>query len=385
MSFRIIMLACMPLVLWMGCATPATRYQPAWTGDALSDGLHAVDHAPSHDRVLWQMNTARVAMMKKKYALAQNLFDEVLLSIESRYGKDPQARKARGIFREEAGKYFIGEPYERVMAFYYRGILYWRAGEIDNARACFRSAQMHDSGAHDDAYSNDYVLMDYLDGLASHTLHASGNSNYLRATNSARLAVPPAYQAGHNVLFFADYGRGPSKFATGEYAEQLRIRPGDSRAFEMKITTKHGGLHLGPYDNVSYQATTRGGRVMDHILAKQAVFKTTTDTVGDAALISGLILSDGKNTQDIGLGLAAVGLVSKIISAATMPAADTRSWDNLPQFLTFGSMRLPVGVHTLDIEYLDVSGDVIPAMTRRETIEVHSSSKDTVVYLSDTQ
>jgi hypothetical protein len=30
---------------------------------------------------------------------------------------------------------FIGEPYERAMAYYYRGLLYWRDGEIDNARA----------------------------------------------------------------------------------------------------------------------------------------------------------------------------------------------------------------------------------------------------------
>ena len=42
---------------------------------------------------------------------------------------DKSARKARGYFHEESSKGFRGEPYERVMAYYYRGILYWMDGE----------------------------------------------------------------------------------------------------------------------------------------------------------------------------------------------------------------------------------------------------------------
>ena len=56
-----------------------------------------------------------------------------------------EAARARGLFAAERTKPFIGEPYERVMAYYYRGILYWRDGQPDNARACFRSGQVIDS------------------------------------------------------------------------------------------------------------------------------------------------------------------------------------------------------------------------------------------------
>ena len=49
------------------------------------------------------------------------------------YGPDKDAKKARSLFHEESKKGFIGEPYERVMAYYYRGLLYWRDGEPDVA------------------------------------------------------------------------------------------------------------------------------------------------------------------------------------------------------------------------------------------------------------
>jgi hypothetical protein len=124
---------------------------------------------------------------------------------------------------------------------------------------------------------------------------------------------------------------------------------------------------------------------MDHILANQAVFKSTTDTAGNAALLSGIILTQGRNTQDVGLGLVAAGLVSKIFSAAASPQADTREWDNLPDYLTFGTMSLPPGNQALSIEYLDGSGNVIPSMTRTEHVVVNPLPSDTVLYFSDTK
>ena len=61
-------------------------------------------------------------------------------------------------------KTFIGEPYERSMAYFYRGVIYWMDGELDNARACFKSAEFEDSDAENEEYTGDWVLPDYLDG-----------------------------------------------------------------------------------------------------------------------------------------------------------------------------------------------------------------------------
>jgi hypothetical protein len=51
-------------------------------------------------------------------------------------------------------------------------------------------------------------------------------------------------------------------------------------------------IPLPAYDDLGYQATTRGGRVMDHILGNKAVFKAGADVAGDVALTGAVIASD---------------------------------------------------------------------------------------------
>lgn len=371
-------------ILGVACATTNT---PGFvrTGDPIVDGYTAITNGPVEDRILWQYRTALELIRTQQYDPAATLLDAALDRVSGRYGKDRTAKKARGYFSEEASKTFLGEPYERSMAFYYRGLLYWRQGELDNARACFRSAQIEDSDAEGQAYSGDYVILDYLDGLASHRLNGSGWDAYARATNSAKLVIPDRFDRVGNVLFFVDYGNAPEKYATGDYQEKLKLRDGGSEAVEVILTTKQHSVHLGATDDLSYQATTRGGRIMDHILANQAVFKRTTDTVGDLALVSGLILAQDRKTQEAGLGLAAVGLVSKLFSAATTPRADTRTWDNLPKFIAFGSLHLPPGPHDVDVEFLNDQRQPIPSRKQTIRIQVNAPPRDTVIIISEFQ
>ena len=126
---------------------------------------------------------------------------------------------------------------------------------------------------------------------------------------------------------------------------------------------------------------------MDHILGNKAVFKSTTDTVGNVALIGGLATaaaSDNRTAQQVGLGIALAGLVSKVVSAATVPAADTRSWDNLPRYLSFVNVPLPVGQHVATIQFLDASGRVVPYLTKTITVNITTTDRDKVVFVSDT-
>ena len=69
---------------------------------------------------------------------AARSFDLALQGIEAVYADNEEAAKARSKFTKESVKDFKGEPYERAMAYYYRGLLYLRAGDYENARASFR-------------------------------------------------------------------------------------------------------------------------------------------------------------------------------------------------------------------------------------------------------
>ena len=86
------------------------------TGDILVDGPNMIASGPRRDRVLWQYRTASAAMRRGQFDVAKPLLDDALLTLGGVYGKDAEARKARGLFNKEARKTFIGEPYERSMA-----------------------------------------------------------------------------------------------------------------------------------------------------------------------------------------------------------------------------------------------------------------------------
>lgn len=358
------------LLLLAGCASLSPQEQAA------------------RDRVLIQYREAATAMRQAQFPQAKAILDDALLSLGGISAGDKTAKEARSYFREESRKSFRGEPYERVMAYYYRGILYWMDGEPDNARACFRSAAIQDADPEQHTYESDYVLLDYLDGLASTKLRGDGTDAFNRAQKVARLARPPAYDPSANVLVFIEMGHGPEKYAAGEYREQLHFSPGSSVSTAAAITVDGGAItgFAPAYDDLSFQATTRGGRQMDYILENKAVFKRTTDVVGDVGIIGGAATmlggaANGNSTAtEVGAGLLALGLVSKIVSSATTPEADTRTWDNLPNLLGFAALRAAPGHHTMTVEFRNAGGQ--PTL-RRELAFDAVNGRDTVIFVSD--
>jgi hypothetical protein len=372
------------LLALAGCAT--TTRQVALTGNVIVDGPNAIANGPPRDRVLWQYRTAAAAMRQGNFSLAKQYLDDALLTLGGIYGKDPNAKKARNYFHGEAKKTFIGEPYERSMAYIYRGIIYWMDGEPDNARACFRSAEFEDSEAANRQYAGDWVLPDYLDGLATMKLGGDGMDAFKRAQAVARGVKLPPYNPKANLLIFLEFGPGPTKFATGEYGQELRIRAVPSSVTSAEIRVDSLRIPVAPTDDVCFQATTRGGRVMDHVLGNKAVFKATTDAVGNMALFGGLTtaaVSGDRTAQEVGLGIALAGLVSKVVSAATIPAADTRTWENLPHYLSFACLPLPVGQHVVTVQFLDSSGRVQVNLTKTINLNITTTEHDKVVFVSD--
>ena len=374
-------------LLVAGCATEPKRPAFKLTGDPLVDGENAIQFGPERDKVLWQYRAALAAMRRGRFDLAKRHLDDALARISNIFGKDEDARKARSTFNAEAKKTFIGEPYERAMAWYYRGILYWMDGEPDNARACFRSAQLADSDAEKKTYAADYVLLDYLDGYVTARLGGDGGDAMKRAENAARQWKPPHFATNASVLVFVDYGAAPEKFATGAHGEQLRFRPRASPARNAIAKIAQATGKAVPYDDLVFQATTRGGRVMDHVLKNKAVFKGGVDTFGNVALITGAAMTTHRETEVAGLATMGAGLISKILSSAANAEADVRTWDNLPQFLSFVAFELPPGPHTLTVDFLDEGGAVLNGQSRTVNFTVPADgsarSRGKVIYVSD--
>ena len=386
--------------LLAGCETLPEETRPlARNASPAASAADRRARVPERDRVLYDYRTAATALRFGDYDEAKARLDDAIARIGGIIANDADAARARGLFSAESTKTFIGEPYERVMAYFYRGILYWRDGERDNARACFRSGLVIDSnpGPTPDNYSADYVLLDYLDGLASAKLLADGSDALARARVHAgpRLALPD-YNPAANVLVFAEYGYGPRKFAGGQYGEQLRFHVEDSPTRSARLVLD-GGRRIVPlptYDDLGFQAMTRGGRVMDHILGNKAQFKTAANVAGDIALAGSVVANDtarrrdrrGKDDNDAeaaAIGLGILGVIGKVASAATHAEADTRQWDNLPQRLSFAALTLRPGEYVGRLEFLDREGNVLVQRSRPVKFTVMPEGRDTVLFFSE--
>jgi len=376
------------LALLAGCATTPP-------GDTAAD--RRVASAVERDRVLFDYRQAATALRQGDFDTARTRLDDAIAQIGGIITNSEQAARARSLFTAESTKTVIGEPYERVMAYYYRGLLYWRDGQPDNARACFRSAQVIDSNPGVERYDSDYLLLDYLEGLATTKLGGDGAPAFARAQGIAGdRAVLPPYDPAANLLVFAEFGYGPRKYAAGQYGEQLRFYADDSPTRSARLVLESGRrlVPLPAYDDLGYQATTRGGRVMDHILGNKAAFKTGANVAGDFALVGSAIANDtsrrreregkdGDDARSTAFGLGLLGIFSKVASVATQPQADTRQWDNLPQRLSFAALRLPPGQHAARIEFLDRDGTVLAQRTQTVILNVASENRDTVVFFSE--
>jgi hypothetical protein len=376
-------------LLAAGCATnPANPELHVSSGDPLITGPQAIESGPPQDKSLWQYRMASAHLHHGEFVDAKVLLDEALGSIGVVITDEKSASQSRSLFYSEAKKKFLGEPYERVMACYYRGILYWMEGEPDNARACFRTGEIMDTGqivqsnGQTNNYSADFVLLDYLDGLITTKLGADGADALERSRTSAKGFVPPAYNPKTNTFVFIEYGSGPAKIAEGKQSEILRFAPRESLTASVAVKVGSETQELKAYDDLYFQATTRGGRLMDEILENKAKVKETAEVVGNIALLTSATAALGQN-RDVALIGLGVGVASKIFSNLTKPRADTRNWDNLPGFLAFSALELPPGQQTLTVEFLDSANNPLPNLTKTINLDLASPGSDTIVFVSD--
>jgi len=382
-----------------GCADQRLREQPVApevARAALADKpfelkrhfMVALAQGP-RNRVLNDMRLGLASMALDQTDLAAHLFDDALDGIEAVYAETESAERARKLFVKEAAKDFKGEPYERAMAYYYRGLLYLRAGDFDNAHASFKGGLIQDSFAEDERYRADFGLLAYLEGWAS---RCAGNTTLARADDAefreidSRTPLPADDQ---KVLVIAETGQGPMKRAVSPNGDDRpraltfrRIGPAGRAQVSWRPPTAGKDapsktVALLPVEDIFHQASTRGGRAFDMILDGKAQFKSTANTIGDVALVGALgaasVASNSRN-RDVQNGAAIatgallmMALIGKATAAAVEADADTRTWETLPDQVHLIPLNLPDSVTHVTVTILRPDGE--PRLTRE--VPVH--------------
>jgi len=328
------------LVLLLGAAGGlAWAADPAHGADPALQALLVKRAAEGErNRVLNSMVLGLAALQAGDHDLARSAFDDALNRIESTHGQTAQAQHARQLWYEEGCKDFKGEPYERAMAYYYRGVIALMDRDFDNARACFNAGILQAEYGEEERYRCCFALL-YL--LNAYSCHLQGDLAARDEQFQQVKALRPDFHEpdwSHSFLVLVETGRAPRKLADGVGHYELKLFRGKGFT-DVNATVAVGGISWPTYpaEDVAFQAMTRGGRPIDAILAGKVKFKdsldgaatTLTAVSSQAMLITPAFRHSGEASAVVG-GVGLLGVASELIAQNVKPRADTRCWSNLP-------------------------------------------------------
>lgn len=323
-------------------ATPASA-APAWVDlDHYQQKLQAEG---DQNRVLNEMEIGTRQLWTDNLDGAAAAFTDATRQIELVYANDPNAAKARSLWHDEGAKSFKGEPYERAMAFYYRGLVYLRKGDYENARAAFREGQLQDAFAEEQQNQTDFALLLFLEAWASHLNHdADLRDEALRHVKQLRPDFPGIAE-DDDTLVLVETGAGPRKLGDGSDHSYFVFRRGKGfKENRVRVQLGDTNQNLYPIEDIFYQATTRGGREIDKILQGKAEFRSTSAGISSALADSSVAFSQmGGSGAIAGVGVG-ISAIAAFAAFKARPQADTRYWSSLPDTVhvwTFSSKKLP--------------------------------------------
>lgn len=334
------------------------------------------------ERALHAMTAASLAIWDGNAPIAGEMLDIAIGEIEAIYsGTDNAAVEARKRYHKEAEKPFKGEPYERMMAYLYRGLLDYGAGDYQNAAASFRGAILQDAFADEQQNQCDFEVAEYL---LARSLVASSSDQHLidEAFGNARDLTQrhettlPRLDAADNVLLYIELGRAPFKVAQGDEKALLTIgrRSADGLHARVSIDDK-APTPTRQTGNLAFQAQTRGGRGFDVILAGQALEQRTSEEGGLTLNHIGTAIGG-----PVGAVFEVSGLIAMTYGHGIKPEADTRYWGNLPDSIHVASMHLDPGSHKIRVQFANAEGEISGEQVR--DVEVPKRG-DVLVWISE--
>lgn len=323
--------------------------------------------APAKDATLYTLQAGVAALAENRTAESSELFDTALSSIEGMFANTEGAAKARSLWYEEGAKDYKGEPYERAMAFWYRGLLYLAGGDYENARASFRGGILQDAFAEEQQFRSDFASLMLLEGWANQLNGDRGQADDAYKEVARLRAGFQAPSKDANLLVVAELGGSPRKVGDGIGNHEIVYRKAKrmpERSARVEIDGKP--VALAQAEDLFFQAATRGGRPVDRLIAGKVAFQNVAGGIGEAA---GSIASDlsvwnaaagGGHGNALG-AVAAVGAIASIIAVNVKPRADVRYWSNLPETMHVAALPYKGLPSKIDVALFDEAGQPVSA------------------------
>lgn len=279
-------------------------------------------------------------------------------------GVNNGGRSLGAVLVDEKIKIWKGEPFERAMANFYLGLVYYMEGDYNNARAAFQNAlfklrdytpddQSKDVSA--DKYrqvESNFVLAQYMLARCYQRLGRDdlAHANFQRVTelrpNLSGLANEELNRRS-NLLLVIDYGQGPHKetnmdgAVVGFAPKPWQVGPVPHPSVVIDGTMADTSRLAYPLVDLVSLAQDRRWQSIDTIRAVKSV-------LGTGMLAAGAYELTGRSRSDteVGLALVAAGLVMKATSQS-----DVRIWEMLPRSTFAIPLAVPPGTHEVTVEF----------------------------------
>ena len=307
----------------------------------------ARDASSQEDRPRHDLQVGLAALRQGEAARAASSLDEALGVIETEIVDDDGAMRARGFWREPNGGTFVGDPYERTMAYLYRGVLHLQAGEWAHASEAFDEGAGHDQFHEDWALQGDFHLTTLL---ASWSAFRAGDmlwqervENFNQDTKSAL-----SFDA-ESCLALVESGTAPRKLRDGVGGFKKVYRRGKKIRSDRVILDHPSGFIAYPHyiEDIYWQARSRGihevkavNQGMVQFVDPQAVAEELGVAMrgrGPAMRGAAAGVLSGTNVEFVGApaaaavsGVQAGVAIWEFMRSKPKPEADARAWTNLP-------------------------------------------------------
>ncbi len=354
---------CTPMRNAQEIAEARALYQ-AGRYDLAQDILRPLARETNEDFVLNNLRLGSTYIADHKDARAEAAFLRAYEVINS-YGTQGGGRSIGAVLVDEKIKIWKGEPFERAMANFYLGLLYYQQRDYANARGAFENAlfKLRDYGADDEQaeeVESNFALASIMLGRTWLMLGREelAQANFQRARDTAgrhldQLASTQAH-AGTNVLLVVDYGYGPVKVT--EFDGSI-VSFSPTPAMEGPIPPPRvlvngqvyplEGLAVPPVDLLAVAQDRRWQSIDTIRFGKSAV---GTGLIGAGAIMGARGAGNEGARQRTDLAVAAALIGSGLLLKATSQA-DTRTWEMLPRTTYLLPLRLPPGRHDVTVQF----------------------------------
>lgn len=358
----------------VGCGTPEKVRKAASGVNAFYAGEFAV--AGDRLRPLAQKTDEHFVLNNCRLgsaALARYDLDEAEAAFLKAYevmnsvGVNDGGRSLGAVLVDEKMRIWKGEPFERAMASFYLGAVFYMRQDYANARGAFENAlfKLRDAAEKRDE-RDDFRRLEQQFPLAAIMLGRCWQKlgrDDLAEANFARVRdlrpdlgylADPQLHRNSNVLLIVDFGRGPTKVTDFDGSiVGFAPHPREAGRIPTPYVTVNGrpvaidGLAEPPMDLLA-MAQERRWQSIDTIRLTKSAIGTGLIAGGAGYGIYKAGSRDGMRGEDaaIAAGLIATGLLLKATSQA-----DTRQWELLPRTTFLIPLSLPPGEHEITVDF----------------------------------